>query len=312
MQLPDRGPAQAARRAAIERHFKPAPQEQRNAGSGTLSSRQQPAISPARTVFVQTVLHYAEVKDMSVKTYHKWELICEYYNDYGNPIDLEAYLYSSSIGTTRMHLPIDLSFNTMGDFIKEIGKSVHNWGSIVNSLNIFETFVASDFSPQYGPVHIPDSAWELGLTELLVRYFGLVSIGKDKKMFKIFIFIGRYGDELDSTEGQDPGITSGVTKSAKKGKAVKRDPKVKKESKVKKEPGLLAVPPRPTKKRSLQDFQFEETGVFGGGDDQAFAEEGDVAEEGDTEEHAPDMPSVHELISAALDAPAGRTRRKVR
>jgi hypothetical protein len=118
MQLPDRGPTQAARRAAIERHFKPTPQEQRNAGSGTLSSRQQPAIAPARTVFVQTVLHYAEVKDMSVKTYHKWELICEYYNDYGNPIDLEAYLYSSSIGTTRMHLPIDLSFNAMGDFIK--------------------------------------------------------------------------------------------------------------------------------------------------------------------------------------------------
>ena len=26
------------------------------------------------------------------------------------------------------------------------------------------------------------------------------------------------------------------------------------------------------------------------------------------EEHVPDMPSVHELISAALDAPAGRTR----
>jgi hypothetical protein len=67
-----------------------------------------------------------------------------------------------------MHLPIDLSFNTI---IAEIGKSVHNWGSVVNNLNIFEFFVASDFSPQHGPVHIPDSAWELGLTELLVRYF---------------------------------------------------------------------------------------------------------------------------------------------
>ena len=100
---------------------------------------------------------------------------------------------------------------------------MHNWGSIVNSLNIFEIFVASDFSPQYGPVHIPDSTWELSLTELLVRYFGLVSIGKDKKMFKVFIFIGRYGEELDSTEGQDPGITSGVTKSAKKEKVVKKD-----------------------------------------------------------------------------------------
>ena len=83
--------------------------------------------------------------------------------------------------------------------------------------------MASDFSPQYGPVHIPDSTWELSLTELLVRYFGLVSIGKDKKMFKVFIFIGRYGEELDSTEGQDPGITSGVTKSAKKEKVVKKD-----------------------------------------------------------------------------------------
>ena len=80
---------------------------------------------------------------------------------------------------------------------------------------------------------------------------------------------------------------------------------------MKKEPGLLAVAPRPTKKRSLQEFQSEETGAFGG-DDQGFAEEGDAAEEEDTEEHVPDMPSVHELISAVLDAPAGRTRRKVR
>ena len=31
----------------------------------------------------------------SVKTY---QLICEYYNDYGNLIDSEAYLYFSSIG----------------------------------------------------------------------------------------------------------------------------------------------------------------------------------------------------------------------
>lgn len=61
-----------------------------------------------RTVFVRTVLHYAEVKDISVKTYHKWELICEYYNDYGNLIDSEAYLYSPSIGTTRMHLPTNI------------------------------------------------------------------------------------------------------------------------------------------------------------------------------------------------------------
>jgi len=87
-----------------------------------------------------------------------------------------------------MHLPTNLSFNTMQDFIAEIGKSVHNWGSIVNNLNLFEIFVASDFAPQYGPVHIPDSAWELGLTELLVRYFSTVSLGKDKKMFEIFVF----------------------------------------------------------------------------------------------------------------------------
>jgi hypothetical protein len=73
-----------------------------------------------------------------------------------------------------MHLPIDLSFNTMGDFIKEIGKSVHNWGSIVDSLNIFEIFVASDFSPHsypgqcmgawpngiVGPVFWPGVNWE--------------------------------------------------------------------------------------------------------------------------------------------------------
>jgi hypothetical protein len=97
MQLPQRfeplprGPAQAARRAAVERHFQPA-KDQRNAGSGILSSRQQPAIVASRTVFVQTVLHHAEVKDIAVKTYHKWELICEYYNDYGNLIDSEAYI----------------------------------------------------------------------------------------------------------------------------------------------------------------------------------------------------------------------------
>ena len=310
MQLPDRfetlprGPAQAARRAAIERHFKPAKDKQ-NAGSGVLSSRQQLVVP--RTVFVQTILHYAEIKDISVKTYHKWELIGEYYNDYGNLIDYEAYLYSPFIGTTRMHLPTNLSFNTMQDFIAEIGKSVHNWGSIVNNLNIFEIFVASDFAPQYGPVHIPDSAWELGLTELLVRYFGPVSLGKDKKMFKIFVFIGRYGEDLDTTAGQDPGTTSGV---AKRGKAVKKGPKVKKEPEQW-ESELLAAPARSTRKRSLQDFQLEEMGI---GDDQGFVEEGDL-EEGDVEEgldHVPDIPSVEELISAVLDAPAGRTRRKAK
>ena len=117
------------RRAAIERHFKPAKDiDRRNAGSDVLSSRQQPAIVVPRTVFVQTVLHYAKVKDILVKTYHKWELICEYYNDYGHLIDSEAYLYSPSIGTTRMHLPTNLSFSTMQEFITEIEKSVHNWG----------------------------------------------------------------------------------------------------------------------------------------------------------------------------------------
>jgi hypothetical protein len=310
MQLPERfqtlprGPAQAARRAAIERHFQPAKDQlQRNAGSGILSSRQQPAIVASRTVFVQTVLHFAEIKDMSVKTYHKWELICEYYNDYGNLIDSEAYLYSPCIGTTRMHLPTNMPFNTMGDFIAEVGKSVHNWGSIVNNLNIFEIFVASDFSPQYGPVHIPDSAWELSLAELLIRYFGQVSIGKEKKMFKIFIFIGRYGEELE-TVGQDPEATPRVAKKAKRGKVVKKDPKVKKEPEQQDKSELLAAPEIPTRKRSLQDFQLEETEIF----DQGFAEEGDV-EEGDVEY---DLPSVDELISAVLDAPAGRTRRKVK
>jgi hypothetical protein len=218
-----------------------------------------------------------------------------------------------------MHLPTNLSFNTMGDFISEIGKSVHNWGSVVNNLNIFEIFVASDFSPQYGPVHIPDSAWELSLTELLIRYFGPVSIGKDKKMFKIFIFIGRYGEELDATVGQDPEATSGVTKKAKRGKVVKKDPKVKEEPGQRDKSELLAAPARQTRKRSLQDFQLEETRIFGG--DQGFVEEGDVeegdveegdAEEGDAEYHGLDLPTVDELISAVLDAPAGRTRRKVK
>ena len=89
MQMPERfetlpcGPAQAARRAAIERHFQPAKDQlQRNAGSAILSSRQQPTNVASRAVFVQTVLHFAEIKDISVKTYHKWELIGEYYNDY--------------------------------------------------------------------------------------------------------------------------------------------------------------------------------------------------------------------------------------
>jgi len=85
-----------------------------------------------------------------VKTYHKWELICGYYNNYDNLIDSEAYLYSPCIGTTRMHLHANMSFNTMRDFIAEVGKSVHNWGSIVDNLNIFEIFVASDFRPYPG------------------------------------------------------------------------------------------------------------------------------------------------------------------
>jgi len=52
---------------------------------------------------------------------------------------------------------------------------------------------------------------------------------------------------------------------------------------------------------------LEETEIF----DQGFVEEGDV-EEGDVEYHGLDLPSVDELISAVLDAPAGRTRRKVK
>ena len=130
---------------------------------------------------------------------------------------------------------------------------------------------------------------------------------KDKKMFKIFVFIGRYGEDLDTTAGQDPGTTSGV---AKRGKAVKKGPKVKKEPEQW-ESELLAAPARSTRKRSLQDFQLEEMGI---GDDQGFVEEGDL-EEGDVEEgldHVPDIPSVEELISAVLDAPAGRTRRKAK
>jgi hypothetical protein len=271
MQMPERfetlprGPAQAARRAAIERHFQPAKDQlQRNAGSAILSSailssRQQPTNVASRTVFVQTVLHFAEIKDISVKTYHKWELICEYYNDYGNLIDSEAYLYSPCIGTTRMHLPANMSFNTMGDFIAEVGKSVHNWGAIVDSLNIFEIFVASDFSPQYGPVHIPDSAWELSLTELLIRYFGQVSIGKEKRMFKIFIFIGRYGELEEELETM---ATPGVAKKSKRGKVAKKDPKVKKEPEQRDKSELLAAQVRPTRKRSRQDFQLEETEIF--------------------------------------------------
>ncbi len=111
--------------------------------------------------------------------------------------------------------------------------------------------MASDFAPQYGPVHIPDSAWELGLTELLVRYFGPVSLGKDKKMFKIFVFIGRYGEDLDTTAGQDPGTTSGV---AKRGKAVKKGPKVKKEPEQW-ESELLAAPARSTRKLVIDIFE---------------------------------------------------------
>jgi hypothetical protein len=42
---------------------------------------------------------------------------------------------------------------------------------------------------------------------LLVRYFGPVSIGKGKKKLKIFIFIGRYREELDAT-GATPSSTS--------------------------------------------------------------------------------------------------------
>jgi len=69
MQLPDRfetlprGPAQAARRAAIERHFKPAKDKQMPGAVSWAAA----AARCTRTVFVQTVLHYAEIKDISVK-----------------------------------------------------------------------------------------------------------------------------------------------------------------------------------------------------------------------------------------------------
>jgi hypothetical protein len=49
------------------------------------------------SVVVQTVLYHPEVKDIQMKTYHKWELISEYYNDY-NLIYSGLFIFSS-IGT---------------------------------------------------------------------------------------------------------------------------------------------------------------------------------------------------------------------
>jgi hypothetical protein len=71
MQLPDRfeplprGPAQTGRRTAIERHSLQPFEDQPNAGTDVLSSRQQPAMVGPRSVFIQ---NYAEVKDIAVKT----------------------------------------------------------------------------------------------------------------------------------------------------------------------------------------------------------------------------------------------------
>jgi hypothetical protein len=137
------------------------------------------------------------------------------------------------------------------------------------------------------------------LTELLVRYFGPVSIGKDKKCLNILI-IGRYRNWA-ATQMRDRirGQRLGLQKMQKRGKEKRKGQKSRKSRNSRKR--RVAAPVRPTRKRSLQDFQLEETG-----DDQGFVEEGDV------EDHVPDLPSLDELINAVLDAPAGRTRRKVK
>ena len=74
-----------------------------------------------------------------------------------------------------MYLPTNISFNPMHEFITEIGKSVHNWVSIVNNLNIFKILVTSDFSPSTAKDY---SAWVRGSLGLPSLYFGPVSIGK--------------------------------------------------------------------------------------------------------------------------------------
>jgi hypothetical protein len=70
-------------------------------------------------------------------------------------------------------------------------------------------------------------------------------------MFKIFIFIRRYREELGCGKcGTGSGGNVWGCKNCKKGKGERKGPKITKEP----EHELLAAPVRPTRKRSLQDF----------------------------------------------------------
>jgi hypothetical protein len=223
----------------------------------------------------------------------------------------------------------------MDEFVTQVSEHLHNWNPMINSLNIFEIFVAGDYSVQLGPSHIPDTAWGLSLLDLLSQYF-VTTVFKEKTIYKIPIFIGKYDDdagtESSESELKSKGKMVQKAKKRKESTRIKKEPiqqsiKVKKEAtelpkqrirdsiqlstQIQKEPTAELVTPR--KKRSFVDFQSPDVTAAQEQNSPVTAEN-DLSDTG-VDSDIPDLPSLKTLItdastSMAVDAPAGRTRKQ--